>query len=352
MKWITGVTAVLTLTFAVLQLVRLVSDARDRQRQIAELTRVEKIQAQSGDYATAWSTLEQAVKIAESGGQLAKLTGQLSTDARELRAAQEDLAMAWLQNIRVDSGRKYSDVLDPIVPVMTRGASNATGVRKADLVAHIGWTSVYRELDGQSPPDPTPQYRAALGDDPSNPYAHAFLGFSMAKDRNPMDDVMKEFSAAVAANRARPFVRLIERAAFRRRGDDANAALVAVVNEMRRNSEAVPESVRSDLRRVYTFACGLRDDAGGMRALLAAAPAGEQAATFRAFFIDPEGKRSDAPPPRADQACLATLLEAAGQRGEALAVWRALRQSIGRDPSSLTPRADAAIRRLSGGPGT
>jgi hypothetical protein len=351
MKWITGITAVLTLTFALLQLVRLVSDVRDRQRQIAELTRVEKIQAQSGDHVGAWSSLEQAVKIAESGGQLAKLTGQLSTEARQLRTAQEDLAMAWLEDIRVDPGKQYSDVLDRIVPVMTRGASNATGVRRADLVAHIGWTSVYRVLDGQSQPDPAPQYRAALADDASNPYAHAFLGFSMAEDRAPMDAVMKEFTAAVAASRARPFVRLVERAAFRRRGDDANGALVAVVNEMRRNSEAVPESIQSDLRRIYTFACGLRDDAGGMRALLAAAPAADQAATFRAFFIDRRGQREDAPSPRADQACLATLLEAAGQRDEALAVWRALRQSIGRDPSSLTPRADAAIRRLSRGSG-
>ena len=67
MKWVTRGSAVLALLFAVIQLVRLVSDTRDRERQIGELTRVETMQAQAGDYPGAWASLDQALKIAESG---------------------------------------------------------------------------------------------------------------------------------------------------------------------------------------------------------------------------------------------------------------------------------------------
>ena len=110
MKWVTRGSAVLALVFAVIQLVRLVSDTRDRERQIGELTRVEEMQAQAGDYPGAWASLDQALKIAESGGMLSKLTGQLSADARKLREAQEDVAMAWVENLSHGEGKTFSEV--------------------------------------------------------------------------------------------------------------------------------------------------------------------------------------------------------------------------------------------------
>src|SRR6476646_1921308 len=214
MKWVTRGSAVIALLFAVIQLVRLVSAPRDRERQISELTRVEAMQAQAGDYPGAWASLDQALKIAESGGMLSKLTGQLSRDAQTLRVTQEDLAMAWVEKLRHGEGKTFSEVAEKLTPVMTRGATNATGPRKADLVAHLGWASYLESRDAQPSPDAMAQYRAALAVDPANPYAHAFLGHFLEQQKAPMDKVMSEFAAARAANRAQPYVRRLQLAAI------------------------------------------------------------------------------------------------------------------------------------------
>ena len=349
MKWIIRGTSVLAFILGVVQLIRMVSDGRDRRRQIDELLHVEQMQAQAGDHAAGWASLERALGIAESGGLFAKLTGQLSPDAQRVRTAQENLAMAWAEELHVAPGEKYSPIADKIAPVMTRGATAASGQRKADLLAHTGWAAFYKSLDGASIPDLAPQYKAALVEDAANPYAHAFLGHWIVWSGGSIDEAMTEFKAAVAANRARPLVRRVERAALKRRGQSADPALVAVATEMRQNGEQVDDSLRSDIDALYYFACGTRDNVEGMRPLLAVVPASEQVVTYRRLFYDRAGRSLDASPGPQRDACLATLLEAAGQRQDALSVWRRLRTEIGVNSGhALKPRADAAIKRLKG----
>ena len=347
MKWVTRGSAVLAFVFAVIQLVRLVSDTRDRERQIGELTRVEEIQAQAGDYPGAWASLEQALKIAESGGMLSKLTGQLSADARRLREAQEDVAMAWIENLSHGEGRTFSEVAEKLTPIMTRGAANATGPRKADLMAHLGWASYLESRDAQPSPDAMAQYRAALAVDPANPYAHAFLGHFLEQQHAPMEKVMAEFSAALAANRARPYVRRLQLAAIDNRQWDGHPSLVAVINDMRKHGEPISDDTRHDFYGAYTFACGFKQDADDMKALLDAAPAEEQVATFRALFYDPSRPTGQGEPRTSVDACLATLLEAAGDRAEALKTWQALHQTVAtHDVNGLAARSESAIKRL------
>ena len=49
LKWVGGITAVLSLGFAVQQAIQLVSDSRERQRNIAELSSVAVLQRNAGD---------------------------------------------------------------------------------------------------------------------------------------------------------------------------------------------------------------------------------------------------------------------------------------------------------------
>jgi hypothetical protein len=348
LKWVGRATAVLTFVFAVVQFVKVVSDVRDRRRQIDELVRTEQLQAQAEDHPAAWATLERALSIAESGGQLAKLTGQLSADARRLREMQEDLAMTWVQDLRIAPGGTYVQTADRLTPVMTRGAVAARGARKADLLAHIGWATFYKSLEGAQIADLTPQYRAALAEDPANPFAHAFLGHWILRNGGSLESAMQEFTAAVAANRARPFVRQVERVALKNRGESADGPLIAMANEMRRNGEPIGTAMRSDVDGVYFFACGARENPDRMRPLLAAVPPADQAATFRALFYDSSGQSIGSSGVIGRNACLATLLEAAGQTSEALEVWRTVRKAYpARDGSQMIDRADAAIKRLS-----
>src|SRR5262249_2975011 len=149
-----------------------------------------------------------------------KLTGQLSAQRRRLREAQEDLAMVWVEDVRVPQGKTFSDIVNPLVPVLTRGAAGASGVRKADLLAHLGWAyflkarDVSLSLDEPARLNMERHYREALEIDPGNPYAHVHWGYLIIWAREEPNDAIRQFSAAVASGRALPYVRRVQLAAL------------------------------------------------------------------------------------------------------------------------------------------
>ncbi len=356
LKWVGGVTAVLSLIFALHKFVEMVSDVRERQRQIAEFYEVGKRQQANADYAGAWNSFEEAMKAAEPGGQLAKLTAQLGEQRLQLRQAQEDLAMEWLRNIRTSQGQTFSDIVAQLAPVLERGIVSAAGPRKADLLAHVGWADFLRWREGRRDLTPEQQYRLALEIDPANPYAHAHWGHWQFWRRENIEDAKAHFSAALASGRARDYVRKMQLAAAKNLGPDGDATFLAAINDMRKNNEPIAAQTRTDLYSIYHFTCASRFDAERFEKLLTAVPAAEQIATFRALFYGlpaQAGEHADdfdqwKRPGR--DACLAALLEAAGQPEEALQIWQQLFQTWPAEGSgSLGDRAREAIKRLSPG---
>jgi hypothetical protein len=346
LKWVGGVTAFLSLVFALHQFIQMVADVRERQRDITELYKAGKLQQGAADYQAAWTSFEQAAKKADSGGQLAKLTGQLGKERRELRAAQEDLAMEWAENVKVPQGKTFSDIVNKLVPVLTRGAAGASGVRKADLLAHLGWAYFLKARDDSlSLDDPVRlnienHFREALEIDPGNPYAHVHWGHLILWDGKTPDDAIRHFAAAIASGRVRPYVRGIQLAAFHNRGEDGDAEFLRVVNDMVKNNEKVDATTRSDVHFIYYVALNSDKD---FRRLIAAVPATEQIAMIRALFYDADFDESKIP---TREIYLAMLQEAAGLRDEALKTWRAVRFDFPTN-TYVTVRADASIKRLS-----
>lgn len=345
LKGVAGITAVLSLIFGLQQITVLVSNFRERQRQVEELHRVGKAQQGAGDYPAAWASFVQALKSADEGGQVPKVLGQLSKEQRQLREAQEDLAMAWLENIRISEGQKFSDIADQLVPILARGVESASGVRKADLLAYIGWAYFLKSRDGPGNPNPEQHYRRALEIDPGNPYAHAHWGHWKMWNREQLEDAKQHFSAALASGRALEYVRRIQLAALLNfRSKETDAEFLRVVNDMVKNHEKIDSGVRKNVFSIYSYSIGsFKDD--HFQTLLAAVPAMEQIATLRALFYD-----ADFDPSKISlrEVYLATLLEVAGQRDEALKTWLALRSSFSDEGSyRIRDRADAAIKRLS-----
>jgi len=348
LKWIGAVTAILSLIFAIQRVTQLVSDLREQQRQIAELREVGKLQLSTSDYDGAWASLEQALKVAESGGMLDKLTGQLSEEAIELRLAQEDLAMEWLKHVRISDGQTFSSFVDKLAPVLNRGLANATGARKADILAHVGWAIFLRWRDGNLELDPEPQYRQAVEIDSTNPYAHAHFGHWILWRRKNPEDAKQHFAAALASGRSRDYVRSIQLAALKNFGSDGEGDFLVAVNDMRKNGEKIDAPTSRNLYTIYSFTCSNRYDADRFAKLLAAVPATEQLATFQALFYGARDEDFNQWSRPGRDACSATLLEAAGQREEALRIWQALRQKFPpKDGGSLAVRAQDAIKRLS-----
>jgi HEAT repeat protein len=304
LKWVGAATAVLSLVFGVYQLVRTVGDIRAQHRQVVELLKLGKDQQAARDYTAAWASFAKAAKAAQAGGEIAKLLGSLSADQRRTREARENLAMVWAEDVHVPEGKTFSDVVDKLIPVLTRGAEGTTGVREADLLAHIGWANFLRSRDGVLNLAIEEKYREALQIDPANPYAHAMWGHWLIVDGNHLREAKQHFAAAVKSGRERPFVRQYQLAALEWVGEDENKMeLIRVCNDMRKDHEPLSQE---DRRRILSHTIFLYMEAP--RAKLAEIlPADEDLATYRWLLRGTDTTQSNY-----QNFALARLSEAAG----------------------------------------
>ena len=306
LKWIGVVTALLSVLLLLNQASKVFAEIRDRQRQVGELQAMADQQQRAGDFQKAWASLERAETTVGEGSYLARLASSPEAERQAVRAAREDLAMAWLERASAAGGARFSDTVDPLLPALTRGVETAAGQRKADLLAHVGWAQFLKSRDGGAEAtDPEPVYRQAIGADAANPYAHAHWGHWLAWKRGPVEEVAAHFDAALASGRARPYVRSLQLASLQLAGNGAGqAAFLTAVADMVRNQEPVAPGVRNVVFLLYERACG--DDTRFAR-LAAAVPPATQIAVIRALFFD-----VDFDPAResARDACLARLQDA------------------------------------------
>ena len=340
-KWVGIIAAVLSLIAGVRQVLTLSAESAERERRIAELLATGAAQAQAKDYPQAWTTLETALGQAEQGNVLAKLTRRLGERRLQVRLAQENLAMHWLENIVVPQGQTFAATVDKVLPVLQRGALEASGPRVGDIHAHVGWGYFLKRRDGQSALDPAPWYVKALEADPANPFALAFSGHWKIWNNEPLDAAMSEFAKAVASNRERPYVRGVQISALLNRGNaDARLELVKVANEMRKNNEPIDVRLIREMRVIYLAAV---NDKPFADRLIAAAPAAEHLATVEMV------KAAPSPASGSDDSldvARALLQEAGGDPERALKTWRAVRANQPDAASPLARRADASIKRL------
>ena len=343
LKW----AGILVILFAVLaglgQASKVFLEIRDRDREAGELQAAADRQRRAGDFPAAWASLERAAAVVDRGGSIARLAGR-SSDGRarlSIRTAQEDLAMAWLQNWQ-PPGQPPAPLPETLVPTLTAGAAAASGARKADLLAHLGWEAALRGgPGGEDTSDAAPEsfFRQAVEADPSNPYAHAHWGYWLAWQQK-LGEASSRFDAALASGRARPYVRAVQLAALLLHTAPASGtAYIAAVADMIRNGEAVDAAVRDRVYALYAF--GFEGEAAFAQ-LTAALPAAAQIALVRTLFIDAADRRPDRT--AAAYAWLARLQEAAGDQEGALASWRSVLSSLPPEASGpLADRARAAV---------
>lgn len=275
LKIVGGVTAVLTLVFALQRVYESVSGRVARERRVTEQLRVARAQVAAGDHAAAWASVRGA---AEAGG-----------DDAEVRRAQEEVAMAWIRAARItqrDEGGaigagSFSELVEPLVPALDRGALAATGARKGDLLAHRGWADFLRGRDGR-PSNPVPFYRDALAADSANPFAHAMWGHWLLWGNGSRDEALRHFAAAAASGRERAFVRSLQLAALRNsRSAESDLELLRLANAMRLDGDTLGAGDRRHVHGIYWLRMSDRQRRG---ALLAALPPDAHLATYRWLF--------------------------------------------------------------------
>lgn len=258
-RWVGAISAIISFAFGVQQVVSGVSESASRERQIGELKQLAQVQKSSGDYSMAWESLESALKLAESGGKMAKLFGHLDAETIELRTAREDLAMAWLDDIHIVGGGRFSDVVDKLLPSLEQGSLGANPERKADLLAHIGWSQFLRSRDGM-PTDPQRSYEEALKIDSSNPFANAYLAHWTVWKGGNLEAADAQFAKALQANREKERVRILQLAAYSNRQSDGDASFVVTVAQMLAGGEKVSADTQSRALWHLTRACTANND--------------------------------------------------------------------------------------------
>jgi hypothetical protein len=334
-RWVVVVVGLAVLIAGLDQASNVFADIRNREREVGELQALADRQQRDGDYPAAWTSLERASATAARGSYLVHLARPTAPAQRAIRIAQEDLAMHWLERATASGGQTFAAVVDPLVPMVADGARTATGRRKADLLAHIGWAQFLKSRDGIREADPESFYRQALAIDATNPYAHVHWGHWLAWNRRPLAEAIAQFDAALASGRARAYVRQIQLASLQLGATPAHdTAYVSAVADMIRNREPVDAAVRDAVFGIYGRAF---DDDARFAQLIANVPPAAQIALVRALFFSVDFDAASAP---LRNACLARLQAAAGDGAAALATWRSIAAAL--PPGAAGPVADRA----------
>jgi len=329
LKWVTAGTAILTLIFGIRTLTNILTERRARDTQIVELLGIAQLQREGLDYPSAWASLERAAEI--------------DGDDERVRRLQEDVAMSWLRDIRGDAGPSpFKTIVDQLTPVLNRGILSASGERRADLQAWLGWSDFLRWRDGQRDLDPARRYRAALAGDSLNVFANAMLAHWLLWSNGDRDEATRHFARAVASGRELGFVRQLQLAAYSDlSGPEGDAALLRFANELRLGNETPLPRLHSRIWPVY-YRCQAQDPATcPPPSVDREVSPGDQLATFRWLYADsltsPDGRV-------ALRYQLARLEDRAGMRDSALAHYRALSPDL----SGMDPRIGALVRSAIG----
>ena len=225
-KWVGAATAVISLILGARQLITIATDRAQRSRESAEFTALARQQADRGEFAEAWRSLDRA-------------EDRSRTDTTA--AARLDIGFRWLEDGRPGADQPFSRITDAVVPALDRALLDPQHPRRADILAHLGWATFLKGRETGSS-DPAPMYKQALAIDPHNVYANVMLAHWLVWQGQSLDTARPYFDAAIASGRERPLVRTFQFAALRNRNDTAaDTELIRVVNSMRQQNEMPDE---------------------------------------------------------------------------------------------------------------
>ena len=270
---------------------------------------------------------------------------ELAPSAAAVRQMQEDVAMDWIRNVRVQSGTStFGEAIKPALAVIDAALPTATGARRADLLAHSGWASFLMWRDGDRRLDPAEWYREARSLDPENPYANAMLAHWMLFQDDDVAGAAKLFDAALESGRAADAVRLLQWAAYGNdRSPQAEVELVRVADRMRLDAQKLSMGQAQTLWAPYHFGL-LRHREKERQLLLDALPPDDYIKTlswaFDEYAVGDEARR------RTIRYYVALLHAKGGRPDQATTELRALRQEMAATPGDLRDAVQSALEQL------
>jgi tetratricopeptide (TPR) repeat protein len=267
----------------------------------------------------------------------------------EVRQLQEDVAMDWIRNVRVDGGKgSFGDAIKPALAVVDTGLATATGSRRADLLAHTGWATFLLWRDGDRRLTPVDSYREALSIDPGNPYANAMLAhWTLFQDHANVETAAKLFDTAVRSGRDLDAVRTLQWAAYSNADtSEANVERIRLADTMRRNGEKLNARQAQALWGPYYFSMR-PSQSKDRQTLLDAVPPDDHISTLGWAFEEYAGK--DDSRRQAIRYYTALLNAKAGRTDQAITDLRAMEKELAQSPGSLQDAVLASLQELQPG---
>jgi tetratricopeptide (TPR) repeat protein len=221
-----GIAAILSFFLTVNQFTGILQGFRIHHKEFSDAMHVGRQQQERGDYPEAFESFKRATEL-----------DPVDRDAQDQQA---QVAMLWLDNIHTHA-RTFTEIVDPLVPVLDKALAHAKGPKAADLVAHIGWANFLKSRDGQRDSGTIEQnYQRALSIDPRNVYAHSMWGHWILWQNGDLARANEHFAAALQSGRERAYVRHMQISALcNPHRLDAKVELFRVANEMRLGQEAI-----------------------------------------------------------------------------------------------------------------
>lgn len=262
-----------------------------------------------------------------------------------VRQTQEDVAMEWIRNVRVESGTSFGDAIKPALSVIDAALPSATGPRRADLLAHTGWATFLLRRDGGGRLNPSEMYQEALKIDPVNPYANAMLAHWLLLQDDDVPGAVKLFEAALQSGRAREAVRVLQWGGYGNvRTPAADVERIRLADAMRRANEKLNGAQAQALWSPYYFAMSSSSRAKERELLLDAVPPDDHITTLQWAFEDYAAKDDSR---RQTIRYYVALLDArAGRQDQAIDGLRALNEELARSPGSLRDAVQTALKQL------
>jgi tetratricopeptide (TPR) repeat protein len=330
LKSLGAIGAVISFLLALNQVTGVAQNFRIHHKEFGEAMMAGEQEQERRDYPAAFDSFKHAAEL-----------DPIDRRAQELETR---AAMLWLEDAHGTKDRSFTDLANQLLPVLDKGLARARGSAAADILAHIGWANFLRYRDGvREGVTIEENFRQALGKDASNVYAHVMWGFWILWQGGNLTAANEHFSAALASGRERGFVRDLRlHALLNAHRDETAAELLRIANGMRKNGETMSESQR---RPIMENVFGDRvDDHDRLVQILSVLPADETEATYD--WLNTEDNpwvESQAFRPF----IAANLREIAGDRTQALAMYRTLQAQLRGKGVSLVPQVDKAIKRLS-----
>lgn len=198
LKWIGGITAIISLVIGTSRVNDLYTDWQERKVAVAQLIEASRLQIEYKDYQGAWMLIDDALSFNPS-----------SILARQ---HQITIATAWLRNIRKHGDQTFSGILNKLLPTLYLGSVSSDLEKAADALSHIGWANFLRSRDGITGLEIAEYYDRALNLDPDNSYAHIMWAHWLLWQGNKRNEdidlgkVQSHFAAALQATDDRDYI--------------------------------------------------------------------------------------------------------------------------------------------------